>query len=119
MTALNIPKEMQKALPHVNLVGNAFWYANEIKGKVAIYTYNWKTGEQKKAASSKIDKKAKGNLMIYVDEDYIYCSELAIPRHGGKAKRLLKNAVSEYLRLPDFLPQLRLSLLILRQSDEL
>lgn len=42
MTALNIPKEMQKALPHVNLVGNAFWYANEIKGKVAIYTYNWK-----------------------------------------------------------------------------
>ena len=70
---------MQKALPHVNLVGNAFWYANEIKGKVAIYTYNWKTGEQKKAASSKIDKKAKGNLMIYVDEDYIYCSELAIP----------------------------------------
>lgn len=93
MTALNIPKEMQKALPHVNLVGNAFWYANEIKGKVAIYTYNWKTGEQKKAASSKIDKKAKGNLMIYVDEDYIYCSELAIPRHGGKAKKVLKDAV--------------------------
>ena len=61
MTALNIPKEMQKALPHVNLVGNVFWYANEIKGKVAIYTYNWQTGEQKKAASSKIDKKAKGN----------------------------------------------------------
>ena len=24
MTALNIPKEMQKALPHVNLVGNVF-----------------------------------------------------------------------------------------------
>ena len=89
--AFIVAKEMQKALPHVNLVGNAFWYANEIKGKVAIYTYNWKTGEQKKAASSKIDKKAKGNLMIYVDEDYIYCSELAIPRHGGKAKRLLKN----------------------------
>ncbi|MFR5618546.1 MAG: hypothetical protein ACLTJ5_06765 [Clostridium sp.] len=60
MTALNIPKEMQKALPHVNLVGNAFWYANEIKGKVAIYTH-WKTGEQKKAASSKIDK-AKGKF---------------------------------------------------------
>ena len=31
--------------------------------------------------------------MIYVDEDYIYCSELAIPRHGGKAKKVLKDAV--------------------------
>ncbi len=34
MTAINIPKEMQKALPHVNFVGNAFWYAMKSWGKL-------------------------------------------------------------------------------------
>lgn len=89
-------KELQQALPYVNLVGNVFVYAIEKDGKINIFNYDMQSRKQNKIAEIKPEQKSKGNLMVYVDGNYIYCKEYAIPVSGGRPERILDAALVYY-----------------------
>ena len=71
-------------------------YAIEKDGKINIFNYDMQSRKQNKMAEIKPEQKSKGNLMVYVDGDYIYCKEYAIPVSGGRPERILDAALVYY-----------------------
>lgn len=94
-------KQMNKAKPYLTFVDGKILYGRQKGKEVSLYMFDLETREQTKFLSYKRKKAyirdqsySDDSVLLSVDDDYIYCQDMAIPRKGGKMQPLLKNALS-------------------------
>lgn len=93
-------EQMNEAKPYLTFVDGKILYGRQ-KGKVvSLYMFDLETQEQtelirykRKKAYIRYSTSSNDSVLLLVDDDYIYCQDMAIPRKGGKIQPLLKNAL--------------------------
>lgn len=93
-------EQMNEAKPYLTFADGKILYGKQ-KGKiVALYMFDLETKEQTEVVRYKRHKAyvlyatlSNDSVLLSVDNDYIYCQDMAIPRKGGKIQPLLKNAL--------------------------
>lgn len=93
-------KQMNEAKPYLTFVDGKILYGRQ-KGKVvSLYMFDLETREQtelirykRKKAYIRYSTYSNDSVLLFVDDDYIYCQDMAIPRKGGKIRPLLKDAL--------------------------
>lgn len=92
-------KQMNRAKPYLTFVDGKILYGRQKGKEVSVYMFDLETKEQTKVVKYKRHKAYKSyfytpydKVIVSMDDDYLYCQDMAIPRKGGKIQPLLKNA---------------------------
>ncbi|MCM1246352.1 MAG: hypothetical protein NC293_11990 [Roseburia sp.] len=93
-------KQMNRAKPYLTFVDGKILYGRQKGKEVSLYMFDLEMNEQTKVIKYTRHKAydhnpplSEDSVLISVDDDYIYCQDMAIPRKGGKMQPLLKNAL--------------------------
>lgn len=93
-------EQMNEAKPYMTFVDGKILYGRQKGKEVSLYMFDLETQEQtelikykRKKAYIRYSTSSNDSVLLSVDDDYIYCQDMAIPRRGGKMQPLLKNAL--------------------------
>lgn len=93
-------EQMNEAKPYLTYVDGKILYGRQKGKEVSLYLFDMETQEQtelirykRKKAYARTSTLSNDSVLLLVDDDYIYCQDMAIPRKGGKIQPLLKNAL--------------------------
>ena len=93
-------EQMNEAKPYLTFVDGKILYGKQKGKEVSLYMFDLETREQtdlirykRKKAYVRYSTSSYDSVLLSVDNDYIYCQDMAIPRKGGKMQPLLKNAL--------------------------
>lgn len=97
-------KQMNEAKPYLTFVDGKILYGRQKGKEVLLYMFDLETKEQTEVVRYKRHKTyiryatlSNDSVLLSVDNDYLYCQDMAIPRKGGRIQPLLKNALrNEY-----------------------
>lgn len=93
-------EQMNEAKPYLTYVDGKILYGKQKGKEVYLYMFDLETQEQtdlirykRKKAYIRYSTDSNDSVLLSVDDDYIYCQDMAIPRKGGKMQPLLKKAL--------------------------
>ena len=93
-------EQMNEAKPYLTFIDGKILYGRQKGKEVSLYMFDMETQEQtrllrykRKKAYVRYSTLSNDSVLLLVDNDYIYCQDMAIPRKGGKIQPLLKKAL--------------------------
>lgn len=93
-------EQMNEAKPYLTYIDGKILYGRQKGKEVSLYLFDMETQEQtelirykRKKAYARTSTLSNDSVVVTVDDDYIYCQDMVIPRKGGKMQPLLKNAL--------------------------